>query len=79
MTNDFRIAELEKDLVALQQDAKVIPVMAEQIVALRRDVEDGREENKSIRRTLIGFCVSLALAAIGMAFAVVQLLPGAGS
>jgi hypothetical protein len=79
MTDDFRIAELEKDVAQLQEDCKVIPVLAEQIVSLRRENGELRDDGKAIRNWLIGFCISLALAAIGMAITLSQIIPGGPS
>lgn len=79
MTDEHRLAELEKDVAALQEDVKVIPVLLERVDGLRGEVKESREEGKSVRAWLIGFCLSLALAAIGTAITLTQILPGGGS
>jgi hypothetical protein len=45
LTNEHRIQELEHEVKALQKDAAVIPVLAEQIAGIRADIALIRESH----------------------------------
>jgi len=73
VTNERRIAELERENAALKQ---TVAVQDEKIDSLRREVDGLRDDGKAIRGWLIGFCISLAIAAVGMAVTLSQIAQG---
>lgn len=84
MTDDFRIGrdleklelrQLERDVELLQTKVESLPVLTEQIKNLAAATAELRDETKSTRHTLIGFCVSIALACIVGLIGILQVVP----
>lgn len=76
MTNERRIADLERTVADSRTE---IAVLKSEVATLRRETADNRDENKTTRAWLVGFCISLALAAVGMAVTLSQIIPGGGN
>lgn len=83
--DDRRLAQLERDVGRLEERSEQVPVMAEQINGLRRDLTgfidatnkrfDKQEADQAgLRRTIVGFAFAVAGSAVAVLLGLTQIV-----
>lgn len=70
---EFRLRELERRMGRVEDAIASLPVVQRDIAVIAKDVEEGREEARSLRRAFYAFALSLAGSALLFTFTVFEL------